>query len=319
MSILDKFSSKNNLGNTGAPSGAVAKLGYSIGHLIHPDGVSFTPAQLASFAAFLAAAQAATLAEQSKRLFPVLTVQGSTNDTTAPEAKKAPYGDTVEYTENPQIFNYELENLGIGWWANVRKFNGRTDLRVILIDEKALHGELDADGNFQGFEANVTFLQVVPSVKTDYTKYNEKVELKDPTALSDNCHSIEIPAGVSIKNKINGLTDVDLIAGTPALGVVTIQALKSISRQSMYETYADELAKVGAWKITNAATGEAIVPTGVTKNVAAAGWDIAYTQDGVEAIITGATPADLAALAPAVGTASAGGFEFGSVSVTLEQ
>ena len=316
-SILDKFSSNNNLGNTAAPSGPVAKLKHVTGMVIHPDGVVIPKAALATFAQTLAALQAGTLAAPAERMFPILTIQGTTNDTTAPEAKKAPYGSTVEYVENNHIFGYELEDLGIQWWANARKFNSRTDLRVILFDPKAIHGWTDAEGNLQGAEADFNFLQVVPSTKTDYTKYNVKVELKDPGAF-DSCHSIEIPAGTVMKTKLNGVTDVELSA-TASAGVITVTAVKKLTRQDMYETYADELAKVAAWSIINASTGDVITPTGVTKNVAAKGWDIAYSQDNVTASVSLIAPAALAALTPAVGTASAGGFESDTLTVLLEQ
>lgn len=314
-SILDKFSSNNNLGNTAAPSGPVAKLKHITGMLIHPDGVVIPKAALATFAQTLAALQAGTLAAPAERMFPILTIQGTTNDTTAPEAKKAPYGSTVEYVENNHVFGYELEDLGIQWWANARKFNSRTDLRVILFDPKAIHGWTDAEGNLQGAEADFNFLQIVPSTKTDYTKYNVKVELKDPGAF-DSCHSIEIPAGTVMKTKLNGVTDVELSA-TASTGVITVTAVKKLTRQDMYETYADELAKVAAWSIINAATGDVITPTGVTKNVAAKGWDIAISQSGITTSVSLVAPAALAALTPAVGTASAGGFESDTLTVLL--
>ena len=317
-SILDKFSSTNNLGNTAAPSGPVAKLKHITGMVIHPDGVVIPKTALATFAQTLAALQAGTLAAPAERMFPILTIQGTTNDTTAPEAKKAPYGSTVDYVENNHVFGYELEDLGIQWWANVRKFNSRTDLRVILFDPKAIHGCLDAEGNLQGFEADLNFLQIVPSTKTDYTKHNVKVELKDPEAF-DSCHSIEIPAGTVMKTKLNGVTDVELSAAAASGGVLTVTAVKKLTRQDMYETYADELAKVAAWSVINAATGDVITPTGVTKNVAAKGWDIAYSQDGITALVSLVAPAALAALTPAVGTASAGGFESDTLPVLLEQ
>ena len=318
MSIIDKFSSRNATGNTGTPTGAVSKLGYVTGFILHADGTYISAADLATFTAFLAAMQGKTLAATDSRMFPILTVQGSANDTTAPEEKKAPYGNTVDYVENPHIFNYELEDLGIGWWEGVRKFNGRSDLRVIILDTKAIHGELDAAGNFQGFETNATFLQVVPSTKADYTKYNAKIQLIDPSALSDNCSSIEVPAGTVLKNKLKGVTDVELATVTNAAGVITVSAVKKISRQSMYSVYADALAKATAWKLVDAATGDAITPTGVTKDVDAGAWAIAHGATGsVQVSLVSA--AELAALTPAVGTSSTGGFESDVLTAVLTQ
>lgn len=303
MSILDKVAYSSKYGNVGQPTGGFPSLDHFTGMLLHFDGFEVSEANLASYALFQTALQTATLAAIDSRLFPVMHIQGATDNTPAVETKTAPYGNKVSQVEKPHSYTFELENWGIGWFAEARKFNGRLDMRAFFVTPSLALGE-KTDTGFQGFEVSVNFEQVKVGNVADYTKYMVNVEITDPQALSENVHAVEVPEGTILRNKLKGITSVTL--SSPA--ATKVKAVKTINNQDLYDLYADALNKAAAWVLTDSITGAIVTPSVVAKDATNKAWVFTYTN-AYPVNIKLAAPSVLAALTPAVGTVNTGGFE----------
>lgn len=290
----------NRSANTGVPS-----CGVSIDHLakliVCRQGFEIPLASCTDFETELAYLQAATLANNPMvRIFPV-TVKGVTDDTEEPAESMFGFGDTSYYSEKTPKFTIELANNGIEYHKQLRAFNEWKDAAIYWVDTTFIGGNLTSTG-FAPLKATVKAMQVKTGNSQEPTAYTLKVSLKHPKALTDLLETIAIPAGVDLNDDLHGLTDVTLsLLGTNTVGVTT-----KISKTNLYDSYADELAVVGAWTLKNNVTGAAVTVTSVTKDEARKGWVLAYTNvNPVTAYL--AAPAALAALN--VGSATSGGFE----------
>ena len=303
MTILNKIAYSSKFGNVGQPTGGFPTLDHFTGMILHFDGFEVSDANLESYTLFQAALQTATLAGVDDRIFPVMHIQGATDNTPAVETKTAPYGNKVSQVEKPHSYTFELENWGVGWWAEARKFNGRLDMRAFFTTPSLVIGEKTATG-FQGFEVSVNFEQVKVGNVADYTKYTVNVEITDPVSLSENVNSVEIPEGTILHNKLKGITSVTL--SSPAGGKV--KAVKTINNQDLYDIYADALNKASAWVLTDSVTGNVVTPSAVAKDATLKAWAFTYNNE-YPVNITLVSPSALAALTPPVGTVNTGGFE----------
>lgn len=291
---------------TGAGNTAIPSCGVSIDHLkglfLCFDGFEIPNASLTDFATALAYLQTKTLAANLlERLYPLSIIEGCTNNTAAPEKKNSGYGNTQYTAEQPHQFELELENVGIEYFKRLRRWNGRKDLKVYWIDTEFIGGHQTSTG-FAPIEASLFVKQVMPGNIADYTKYMADLELKNPKSLTDLLDTIAIPEGYDLESEVNGVTGISLTS--PAAWVVKAQA--AISKEDLYDKYADALAVTGAWKATNALTGAIIAVSTVVKSAANKGWTITLATV-TAADITLADPAALAALN--VGSSTAGGYE----------
>lgn len=301
--LLDKFSFSKQHGNTGQPKGGYLKLEYMEGMLIHPDGFKIPQSELnGKFADLVTYLQKAQLADASLRLWCLPRFEGVTDNTPAVEQKEAPYGFKKAPVEKSHKFDIEIEDFGTEFYKQLRLFNGRSDLRAIVLQPNALMFEIDENGDAQGAEVDLTASQVKIGNIADYTKYMLNVEFKDKGFFTDHLRSVEIPQGKVFRDYFKGILNVSI--SEPATNVV--KAVTSITGTDLYNTYDDELAVVGAWVLTNTLTGAESAPSTVAKNATHKGWTITHAI-AAPVTIRLASPSALAALG--VGSATSGGFE----------
>jgi hypothetical protein len=242
--------------------------------------------------------------DPKKRFYPFKAVEGFTDNTAAPEVKKSGYGNVIETDEKPFDFQIEAENIGIGYWKNIRRFRGQAGLCAYWIDTTFIGGQKAVNGDFLPFDAQFDALQPKAGVKGgEVTKTMINLSFKDEKALSDNLSAIVFPIDVDLKRELFGVTGVELSSPSPLLG--TVKAVEAISKTDLYDIYADALAVPAAWKAIEPLTGAVLAITTVTKNPTLKAWNIDHA--GAQADVTLASPEALAALN--VGSATAGGFE----------
>ena len=297
--------------NVGQPSSG-AKLDHFTGMILTYDNFSISAANRASWALFLAALQAATVAALPiNRAYPITNFVGLNDTTPAPEKKTTSYGNTVALIEKPQTYEIEIENFGVKFSAELRKLNTQLNLRAYFLDPKHIFGET-VGTEFQGFEVDVKMRQVKVGNVTDYTKYILDVQIVDPDALTTNIDSVPIPANIKMKNVLKGCLGVTLSAVTGGAGVTNVKAITSISQTDMYDSYADALAVASAW-VARDSSGIAVTISAVAKVPASKSWALTTTT-GVRTFEL----ADAAALVVLlVGSATKGGFESEPVEFTV--
>jgi len=268
------------------------------------DGFKVPASELTDFNDTLAYLQEATIAALPKnRVYPIKVIEGYTDNTEAAEVIKSAYGNPQESNEKPHTAEIDTENLGIGYWKNLRKFKGQKNLRAFWVDTEFIGGQKDSDGNLVPFECTFEAKQTkVGDGGGAITKNMVDFSLKRATALSDDLEAIAFPEEMDLANEIYGVIGVELTS--PAAWVVKAKTM--IGKEDLYDSYSDALAVTGAWKAVNAVTGAAIAVSTVVKSVANKGWTITLATV-TAADITLVDPTALAALN--VGSTTAGGYE----------
>jgi hypothetical protein len=308
------------VGNVGTPSCAV-KLTHFNGYFITEDSFKIPAATIASgWAAVLAYLKAAALASMGNRIFPIHNVGGYTDNTPAPEEKKNGFGDTVALIEKAHSWDVELDDMGYLWWANLRKFNGRKDLRVIELTPEVICGSVLSNGDFVGHKATTLAKQVKVGNKTDITKYTVALTLKDPKALTDKIRTIAIPDEVTISDEVMGILNVNLaLIGTATATSAKVTVTEEISKISLYDEYSgsSQLGAAAAWVATNSVTGATVTVTGVTAVPATKSFTLAYATQTNPVTISLATPSVLAATPLFIGGGETSGFESDTVDAPV--
>ena len=291
------------VGNTGLPSCTI-NLEQLTGLLLTFDGFKIPAANLTDFDTMFAYLQAATLnADPLMRIYPLNIIEGLTDNTVAPEKKMSGYGNTKGIIEQTHQFEVELESHGIHFYKNLRKWNGKKNVRAYWVDKGFIGGYKDSNGDLQPMELDIFFKQVKPGNVADITKYMCEVELKDEKALTDNLDGMAIPKGFKVKNEIFGLTDVEL-SGTGGVLSATVTGVMAISKEDFISKFAIELS-AGNF-LVDGVTG---TPTSISNGVA-----LFTLTAGTHKIKLG-SPTVLAT--DGIGSATSGGYESNEITVTV--
>lgn len=292
------------VGNTGLPSCTI-NLEQLTGLLLTFDGFKIPAASLTDFDTMFAYLQTATLnADPLMRIYPLNIIEGLTDNTAAPEKKMSGYGNTKGVTEHPHQFEVELESHGIQFYKNLRKWNGRKNVRAYWVDKGFIGGYKDSNGDLQPMELDIFFKQVKPGNVADITKYMCEVELKDEKALTDNLDGMAIPEGFKVKNEIFGLTDVEL-SGTGGVLRATVKGVMAISKEDFVSKFSGDLFDHRPWLVDGAQKE----PDSITNGV------VLFTLTAGTHKIKLASPSALAVAH--IGSPTSGGYESNEITVTV--
>ena len=232
------------VGNTGLPSCTI-NLEQLTGLLLTFDGFKIPAAMLTDFYTMFDYLQEATLnANPLMRIYPLNIIEGLTDNTAAPEKKMSGYGNTKGIIEQTHQFEVELESHGIHFYKNLRKWNGKKNVRAYWVDKGFIGGYKNSNGDLLPMELDIFFKQVKPGNVADITKYMCEVELKDEKALTDNLDGMAIPDGFKVKNEIFGLTDV-ILSGRGGSGELYVSIVTSISKEDFVSRFDSELLQLG--------------------------------------------------------------------------
>lgn len=293
------------VGNTGLPSCTI-NLEQLTGLLLTFDRFKIPAASLTDFDTMFAYLQAATLnADPLMRIYPLNIVEGLTDNTAAPEKKMSGYGNTKGVVEQTHQFEVELESHGIHFYKNLRKWNGRKNVRAYWVDKGFIGGYKDSNGDLQPMELDIFFKQVKVGNVADITKYMCEVELKDEKALTDNLDGMAIPEGFKVKNEIFGLTDVEL-SGTGGRLSATVTGVMDISKEDFVSKFASDLSTATDVFLVN---GVATAVSSITNGVAL------FTLTAGTHKIKLASPTNL--YGAGIGSATSGGYESNEITVTV--
>ena len=293
------------VGNTGLPSCTI-NLEQLTGLLLTFDGFKIPAASLTDFDTMFAYLQTATLnADPLMRIYPLNIIEGLTDNTAAPEKKMSGYGNTKGIVEQTHQFEVELESHGIHFYKNLRKWNGRKNVRAYWVDKGFIGGYKDSNGDLQPMELDIFFKQVKPGNVADITKYMCEVELKDEKALTDNLDGMAIPEGFKVKNEIFGLTDVEL-SGTGGVLSATVTGVMAISKEDFVSKFSGDLLANGPWLVDGASKDpDSIINGNVLFTLTAGVHKIKLASPNVLTI-------------DHIGSATSGGYESNEITVTVK-
>lgn len=281
-------------------------IGIPRGVLIGPLNTAFDASTLAALKTALEAALMDN--DPNQRIYPLQNIVVPTDQTPEPNMVTfAGNGQQVVASENARSLTFQWYDGGYCLLRALRTANGQTR-GIMIIDS---FGQLictDAGGNDVKFISAYTWAKQFKWAMTtsEVTAYNyftsfETSQVDDAGVIID--FKAGNAGGLGYLSGLQGLFNVAISeAAAPSSTTVTVKAVVTgCGSTDLYDLYADDLAKPGAWKVTNAANGGTIVVSAVTKSTGTHGWVLTLTSaTGLNVNVSLAGPADLAALTPPV-------------------
>lgn len=311
MAILNKISGVSTYGKTGRDTYPFDPEKI-IGMFLVPVNWSYDATKLASLLTNL---QADVLKTPSLRIFPIAAFGEVKDSSEDAKVNTLGYGIKRFLADGNYDWTFKVIDGGVGLQNNLRKMNKRNMKAVFWDSNNVLIGtQRETAGTLGGVA--LSMFHAKPWKINDGSNpvaYEVQVSTKNPKDLNEDIAFAQ--AEFDIEQNVLGLLEVTLEAGAAAAGgKITVRATTGFKQIDLYDVYADALAVVGAWSLVKKTDGSAITITGVTKNVAVKGWDLAFTYTGdVDASL--ATPAALAALH--VGEAPGNGYESDILTQTV--
>jgi hypothetical protein len=234
------------------------------------------------------------------------------------------YGTKKVTKEGDYDWLFESSRGGNCFNAIMRSFNKMGYGAYVIDSDQTLFGTfVTAYGDMRPLTTSITY---APKFKiangADSSKYFFRLALSRPEELNDAGKLAYIvgsgeTTSIDYPTEVVGNLDVRLRQIANAADAFTVGANLSCGNADLYDLFADELAAVAAWAVTNASTGATITVTGVTKDATNKGWILAHATAGA-AKITSTGAAAWAALTPtAVGGGGENGYECDTITATL--
>jgi hypothetical protein len=267
MALLTGLTCASKARNTGTNLCAI-DLDRLAGFALVPKGVSFTPTQTATGAAFFTALQAAAYnVNPALRIYPFMGINGIEDATTAATTETSGYGDVRTLLDAKAGFNLIYWGKGSCWNKNAMAFSRQeASYTMILWDVNGIVAGTElTNGNLTGFDLNNFYVNA--------------------RTLNTGAAGVQIVINVSFRDWYNqfgknwayvqtdsasqlmGLNDIYLknitstVLPTPAAGTYYIQVLSSCGGTSVaaiYNAELDTITQGAPFSTTNPATGNAI-------------------------------------------------------------
>lgn len=259
----------NTARNTGTNL-CVANFGDVKGIIMVPAGVSYTPTQTATGAAFLAALQAsAKNVNKALRIYPIIMGQGGVElanvDATT---ESSGYGDIRTLLDAKTGITMSFWGMGPCWNANAMSFNRQeSSWRAFLVDaDGTVAGTVLPNGNMTGYRLSRFYVsQRTLAVGTAGEVITINIQLQDGyNEFGKNWAYVKTDNAYT---SLTGLNDIYLknitstVTPTPAAGTYYIQVLASCggaSAAAIYSTAFGSTTQGSPFSITNPATSNDI-------------------------------------------------------------
>ena len=283
-----------------------------------PRSLTFDADDIASDADFIAALQAATVADKSGRLYPLMNrVVTMTNNTAEPTQDTAGYGNLMGVIFGKHNFQMRIDNNGLHLFQQLFKFNNNKGLSFAFIDGKGKLFAQKHQTGCKGMPGQIIVNQTMPAVDANVMTQNISIILDEEDAIMNDAKLFVYPfsSDYVLGDYLHGIHDV-VLSGTATTSKVDVTGILPANFVDFVALYSTELAETAAWVITAQATGAAIAPSGVT--VSGSTVSIAATLSaGATYLVSLAAPADLIKLTAPIGSLTTGGYESNVLKVTV--
>ncbi len=286
--------------------------------LIMPRSLSFDADDIASDAALIAALQAATVADKSGRLYPLMDrVVTMTNNTAEPTQDTAGYGNLMGVIFGKHNFQMRIDNNGLHLFQQLFKFNNNKGLSFAFIDGNGKLFARKYSTGFKGMPGQIIVNQTMPAVDATVMTQNLSIILDEEDAIMNDAKLFVYPfsSDYVLGDYIHGIHDV-VLSGSATTAKADITAIMPANFVDFVALYATELANAGAWVVTKESDGSVVTPSAVTvsgRTVSIA----AALSAGTTYLVSLAAPADLIKLTAPIGSLTTGGYESNVLKVTV--
>ncbi len=286
--------------------------------LIMPRSLAFDADDIASDADLIAALQAATVADKSGRLYPLMDrVVMMTNNTAEPTQDTAGYGNLMGVIFGKHNFQMRIDNNGLHLFQQLFKFNNNKGLSFAFIDGNGKLFARKYSTGFKGMPGQIIVNQTMPAVDAAVMTQNISIILDEEDAIMNDAKLFVYPfsSDYVLGDYIHGIHDV-VLSGSATTAKADITAIMPANFVDFVALYATELANVGAWVVTKESDGSVVTPSGVTVSGSTASIAATFTK-GASYLIKLAAAADLIELTAPIGSLTTGGYESNVLRVTV--
>ena len=234
-------------------------------HLFFADkGVSFTPADRATRASFIAAMKVKTRNPRGNRIYPVFDLSNFEDKTK--EATRGTVGNLslTDIILQDAIPSFAFQHYKGEIFHKMLYAAQNANLEVFFLDSAyVLYGTALGQGNIKGFSLSELYVETPKfATASETAKYPFSITLANLSEFKENAASIQLD---STALSVKGNVDVQLEKVSQAANVINI-AVTGRGGKNMGDLFSTELAAIGAWKITNTQTGAVVTVTSVTYN-----------------------------------------------------
>lgn len=270
-SALNAFNCITSGGNTGSPSCAI-DIKNIVGAIILPSGFSFSAANLATESAFITAAQAATLAVRSGRIYPIHGFEEITDSTEKAVIQTLGYGSRQVVREGYYDWMFQILKGGFCLLKSLRKFNNQ-NVDVLFVDANGLlFGVKIGTGDTATLKGiPLSYFYAAPFTVNNGAKTSiYTVQFVFPPQFNDTFGFVQLNVGDF--DSIVGLSDVVLFSGGARVtNVSKTKGTFSCGGADLWGMYGTTLNVATLWTIRDAVTGNLYDPTtGITSVVGSA-------------------------------------------------
>lgn len=301
MTALNAFNCIPMGGNT-AVSNCAIDIKSIRGAILLPAGTQFASGSLTSEAVFLAALTTATYAAKTARTFPLHYFEEIKDDSEAMKYDTLGYGNEAPVREGFNKWMFQFIKGGFCLLKQLRKFNNQ-NVDVLFVDEDGLLFGIKVGTALQGIPTSYVYSDFKVNDGNKVSQYNIKFTFR--RNFIDTIGFMQLNPGDF--ETIVGLSDIVLgSGGARVTNVSLVTGAYSCGGLSLDSVYTTQLAKAGAWVITDSVTGLVVAATSVAYTAGINGWTITLNasdpnyNSGNPVNISLATPAALFALSPSV-------------------
>lgn len=254
----------------------------------------------ASISAFLAAFLPDLLNDNPQlRAYPIQNIVEI--DDTTPETTMITFagdGSQIAAGESAYTLKFRWNDGGFCLHNSLRKSKGQTKAFFIIDSYGQLVGTDGGDGLIKGIIGyNYTNPFKFASTKDTVAVYNTMLSFR-PEQVNENIAILDFNnnGGLGYLSSLEGLFNVSILqAVAPTSTHVKVKAVVTgCGSADLYDTYADELAVVGAWDVRNTANNGTVVVSAVAKSAVFNGWDLTLTAaTGLTVTVALAGPTEL--------------------------
>lgn len=252
-------------GNTGAP-GCGQNIKIIRGMILTPANYVFTDV---IFADLQAKMLTATHAAVSSKVLPIWGFEGLTDNTEETTIGTSGYGTPEVLKDSVYNLVFDFNKAGEAYQRQLRKLNGFSG-RAILVDEAGVLWGTKVTGGMAGLSLSLLYTDAIRLKTGSESVFNKLRVSFSNTAEFNEYRAFHIPSFNIFE--ITGLQDVEVYEEGGVFKLKTVYG-----GVDLYDDFADDLADPANWVLKNKATGAAITITGVTKDDANKGWDVAFT------------------------------------------
>lgn len=307
MSVLNQYNCLTSEGNTEAGQCPI-DIDAIVGFILLPRSKFFTATDMATVDSFVTALQDATLAPKGERIYPVHDIEQQNDQSEENTYETRALGSMAKVRDGRMDITYRLNVGGLCLYQQLSKFEKRTDMAALFIDESGLVFGQQRDGNMYGVP-----LEMIDSPRLVYnsgsatTIYGIRLRYKQ-NFLKSGFGSVKLDP--SDWDSIRGLQTLVIESGGARAAAVSQIKLRigcGLTSDDFYDTYGALIASNDALVLAkNSVTGNQLTVTAVAANTNTKGFSVTVdTADpdynaAQPVVIYFDTPAAIAAAIPAL-------------------